>query len=87
MEFGTSSIFSPSVGDHVGGLPIGLALSSANPEVVFCDQTAKGYIMLTLTREQAVAELCAVSTIMAKPYQMRVIKRYSVTPQGDLAEI
>ena len=86
VEFGTSSISSPSVGDHVGGLPIGLALSSANPEVVFCDQTSKGYILLTLTPERAVAELCAVSTIMAKPYQTRVVKRYSVTPQGDLTE-
>ena len=43
VEFGTSAISSPSPGDHVGGLPLGLALQAANPEVKFCDQSAKGF--------------------------------------------
>lgn len=76
VEFGTSAISSPSPGDMVGGLPLGLALEAANPEVKFCDQASKGYVLLTLDRDQAVGELRAVSTILAKPYQNKTVKRY-----------
>ena len=86
VEFGTSSISSPSPGDHVGGLPLGVALSAANPEVKFCDQTAKGYVLLNVTRERITGELWAVSTILAKPYETRRLKTFMVTPEGDLTE-
>ena len=87
VEFGTSSISSPSPGDHVGGLPLGVALSAANPEVKFCDQTSKGYVLLTVTRDQVVGELWAVSTIGAKPYELKKVKTFAVSPQGDLTEV
>jgi len=87
VEFGTSSISSPSPGDHVGGLPLGVALSAANPEVKFCDQTSKGYVLLNVTRDQVVGELWAVSTIAAKPYELKKVKTFSVSPQGDLTEV
>ena len=86
VEFGTSSISSPSPGDHVGGLPLGVALSAANPEVKFCDQTAKGYVLLNVTRARITGELWAVSTILAKPYETRRLKTFMVTPEGDLTE-
>nr|WP_314120466.1 alkaline phosphatase D family protein [uncultured Brevundimonas sp.] len=86
VEFGTSSISSPSPGDHVGGLPLGVALSAANPEVKFCDQTAKGYVLLNVARERITGELWAVSTILAKPYETRRLKTFVVTPDGDLTE-
>ena len=87
VEFGTSSISSPSPGDHVGGLPLGVALSAANPEVKFCDQTSKGYVLLNVTRDQVVGELWAVSTIAAKPYELKKVKTFAVSPQGDLTEV
>ncbi|NBB63068.1 alkaline phosphatase [Pseudomonas sp. ODNR1LW] len=91
VEFGTSSISSPSPGDHVGGLPLGLALQAANPEVKFCDQSAKGYVLLTLERDQAVGELRTVSTILAKPYEKTTLKRYRLarteTGLGPLEDI
>ena len=90
VEFGTSSISSPSPGDHVPGVPLGAALAAANDEVVLCDQTAKGYILLTLTPDQAKAELRTVSTIMAKPYRAGVLKTFTVaktaTGLGPLVE-
>lgn len=83
VEFGTSSISSPSPADSIGGLPLGLALMAANPqEVKFCDQSSKGFVLLTLTHEDATAELRAVSTIMAKPYETTTVKRYRVTREG-----
>ncbi len=78
IEFGTSSISSPSPGDAVPQMPLGAALMQANDEVVFCDQSAKGYILLTLTRDQAKAELRTVSTLFAKPYQPGVLKTFTV---------
>ncbi len=80
VEFGTSSISSPSPGDAIGGgFPLGQLLTATNPEVVFCDQSAKGYILLTLDRTTVKADLTAVSTILAKPYQTRVVNSWRVT--------
>lgn len=91
VEFGTSAISSPSPGDMVGGLPLGLALEAANPEVKFCDQASKGYVLLTLDRDQAVGELRAVLTILAKPYQNKTVKRYrlaqTATGLGPLEDV
>ncbi|MGA0546709.1 alkaline phosphatase D family protein [Brevundimonas sp. VNH65] len=80
VEFGTSSISSPSPGDFLGdALPLGPALTATNPEVRFCDQRSKGFTLLTLTPEAATAELIAVSTIMAKPFDVRTVKTGRVT--------
>ncbi len=83
VEFGTSGISSPSPGDAVAPLPLGPLLSSANDEVVFCDQRAKGYILLTLTPERAEARLQTVSTILAKPYEAKTLATWTVTRDGD----
>lgn len=88
VEFGTSAISSPSVGDAVPLLPLGATLMQANEDVVFCDQSAKGFVLLTLTPDQAKAELRTVSTLFAKPYEASVLKTFTVakTPAG-LGEI
>lgn len=89
-EFGTSSITSPSDEDELGGIPLGKMLQESNKEVVYCNQTAKGYILLTLTRDHARADLIAVSTILAKPYEAKTIATYEVAPgkaRGTLRRI
>ena len=83
VEFGTSAISSPSPGDSLPAFPLGHALAQTNDEVVFCDQRSKGFVRLTLTRDEAHAELVAVSTIMAKPYETRVVKSYRVAREAD----
>jgi alkaline phosphatase D len=79
VEYGTSSITSPSVGDELGGLPIGPAIQARNPEVLFNDQQHKGFILLTLTHEEARGDYVAVSTIFAKPYETKLLARYATT--------
>ncbi|MGQ2991945.1 MAG: alkaline phosphatase D family protein [Brevundimonas sp.] len=79
IEFGTTAISSPSPGDAVRPLPLGEALAATNEEVVFCDQSSKGYVLLTLTPNAARAELVAVSTLLAKPYETKVVKVARVT--------
>ncbi|WP_312490707.1 alkaline phosphatase D family protein [Sphingomonas sp.] len=67
-EFGSTAITSPSWGDLMPG--IGREIAAANPRVVrFCDQDAKGYLHLTLTRDTATARFMTVSTVLAKPYR------------------
>ena len=77
-EFGTSAITSPSIGDSLPQLPLGRMLEQASEEVQFCDQRAKGFILLTLTHKRARAEYQAVSTIVAKPYALSTIARFDV---------
>ena len=79
VEFGTSAISSPSPGDFLGGMPLGALLEGTNPEVLFCDQRSKGFTLLTLTPEAAKAEMIAVSTITAKPFDVRTVKTGRVT--------
>ena len=84
VEFGTSSVTSPTDGDYAPGLDLGRIFMEQNPEVVFCSQNDKGYIRLTLTREEARAELVSVETLN-KPYQARVLARFRVTPAPGFA--
>lgn len=88
VEFGVTAISSPSPGDFIRGLPLGQALVSANPEEVrLCDQTAKGYILLTLTPRSARADLMAVSTILKKPFEVRTLASAHVTRTPAGAEL
>jgi alkaline phosphatase D len=73
-EFGATAITSPSYGSLLPGL--GAVLSAANREVVFCDQDSKGYVVLTLTPQAAVAEHVAVSTVLTRPFTRRITARH-----------
>lgn len=78
VEFGTSSISSPSIGDMLPGVPLGAMLTEASPEVRFCDQHHKGYILLTLTPERAMADYVGMSTVYAPAYEARSLGRFAV---------
>ncbi len=87
VELGTASVSSPSIADAIGGFPLGQALMQTNDEVVFCDQSAKGFVLLTLTEDFAEARLMAVSTIFAKPFETTVLARFKVTPEGEMSRL
>ncbi len=80
MEFGTTAITSPGPGEAIAPFPLGEAFTKYNREVLFNNQTAKGFLILTLTHAQARAELIAVSTIKDKVFTTRPIAVYHVTP-------
>jgi alkaline phosphatase D len=81
VEIGGTSITSPGICDIVPLLPVNQLIQEANPGTVrFTDHAAKGFILLTLTHQQAVAELMAVSTIEAKPFDLTTLKRYRTRP-------
>jgi alkaline phosphatase D len=80
VEFGATAITSPGDGEFVPGLPLGQMFADGNREVLFSDQTAKGFVLLTLTRDAVVGEMVAVSTISKTAFETRVLKRYRATP-------
>jgi alkaline phosphatase D len=90
-EFGGTAITSNGADDSLKPLKLGPAFVKRSPEVKFCDQGAKGFVLLTLSRREAKAELITVSTITAKDFTTGVLKTYRVTPQGTslsgLAEV
>jgi alkaline phosphatase D len=83
VEFGATGITSPGPGEHMQGASLGDLFVKRNREVLFSDQTAKGFVLLTLTRQAAVGELVAVSTITDKTYETQVLKRFRATPGAD----
>ena len=83
VEFGTSAISSPSIGDAMPQIPLGDLLQKASPEVVLCDQRAKGYILLTLTPQTAQADYVALSTIYAPDYSERQLARFTVDAKAE----
>ena len=80
VEFGTSGITSPGPGDSIAAFPLGGAFAKYNREVVFNNQVAKGFVLLTLTHAQATAEMIAVSSIKDKTFTTKPIATYHVTP-------
>lgn len=83
VEFGTSSISSPSIGDFMPDLPLGALLEQASPEVEFCDQRAKGYVLLRLTPERATADYVAMTNIYAPDEGEKPLARFWIDPGSD----
>lgn len=78
-EFGVSSVTSPSPGDYFPGIDLGKVLMAQNKEVLFNNQSAKGYTLVTATRDAVVGELVAVEKLQ-KPYTATTLARFQVSP-------
>ncbi|MEI7573519.1 MAG: alkaline phosphatase D family protein [Phenylobacterium sp.] len=83
VEFGTTGITSPGAGDALPDVPVGQIMADANREVVYSDQAAKGFVLLTLGRTNGKAEMMAVSTIQEKTFTTSVLKTFTFTPSPD----
>jgi len=79
-EFGATGITSPGFEDLLPGLPINDALLARNPEIKYANSAAKGFVKLTLTREQATADMIAVSTIYKPEYEVASVRTFTVKP-------
>ncbi|MGE0741570.1 MAG: alkaline phosphatase [Hyphomonadaceae bacterium] len=81
-EFGTTSITSPSEGDYfaAAGMDFGAAIRARNPQVKYTDPMHRGYLLLTLTKAQALAEFFTVSTILAQQYEVARGAAFTVAP-------
>jgi alkaline phosphatase D len=73
VEFGGTSVTSPSIGDALSGFGLdGNALNQLiverNDEVLWHDETKRGYTLITLTNEAVEADFMTVDTIKSKAY-------------------
>ncbi len=80
-EFGATGITSPGYGDVMPDAPLNEAYVSRNPEVLFTDQSAKGFVLLTLTKDSARGDLIAVSTVVRKAFETKTLSSWVVTPE------
>ncbi len=80
-EFGTTAITSPGYGDVMPDAPLSEAYVTRNPEVLFTDQGAKGFVLLTLTKDSARGELMAVSTVVRKEFETKTLSTWVVAPE------
>ncbi len=83
VEFGTTGITSPGGGDAMPTLPLGEVFAKHNREVVWGDQAAKGFVLLTLTHSEAKAEMMKVSTINAPAYTTSVLATFTAARGPD----
>jgi alkaline phosphatase D len=81
-EFGGTSVTSNGADDVFKGLQLGPGFVKASPEVKFCDQGAKGFVVLTFARDAVRGDLMAVSTIASKTFTTKALKSFRVTPDG-----
>jgi len=82
VEFGTTSITSPSDASFFtrAGIDFAAGIRARSPDVKWNDQRNHGFLLLTLTKEQALAEFFAVSTITSKDYQTTRVGAFTVAP-------
>ncbi len=82
VEFGATSITSPSESDYfaAAGIDFAGAVRARNPHVKFSDGRNRGFLLLTLTHEQATAEFITVSTIQSATYETQRAAAFTVTP-------
>lgn len=83
VEFGTTSITSPGDGEYFApfGIDFGAGVRARNPHVKYTDSLHRGFLLLTLTREQALAEFFSVSNILSKEYETTRAAAYTVAPE------
>ncbi len=72
VELGTTSITSPSDASYfaAAGIDFSAGLRARNPHVKWTDALSHGFLLLTLTKAQALAEFINVSTILTSQYEI-----------------
>jgi alkaline phosphatase D len=80
VEFGTTGVTSPGGEDALPTVPYGELMARHNREVLWNDQKAKGFVLLTLSRSEARADFVAVSSIVEKDFTVAALKTYRARP-------
>lgn len=83
VEFAATSISSPGTGDYVKGIGVDLdaAFVAANTEVKWHDASHRGFTVLTLKRNEAVADFYTVSNVFTKEYATAKVASFRVKPE------
>ncbi len=80
VEFACTSITSPGHGSVFKDTPdLGAMFANANKEIEWHDPFGHGYMLVTLTPEEAVSEFRKVSTILAPDWTIESVATYKAT--------
>lgn len=84
VEFGTTSITSPSDASYFAAAGVDFAggVKARNPHIKWTDQLNRGFLVLTLSKTQALAEFFTVSTITSKNYEAERAAAFTVAPDA-----
>jgi len=82
VEFGVTSVTSPSDYEFVNAASVdfGAMTVNANPHILHHEVYTRGYVLLTLNREAALADFVSVSTIKDTAFQSGLESRWRVRP-------
>ncbi|TRO92710.1 alkaline phosphatase [Glycocaulis profundi] len=82
VEFGVTSVTSPSPFETVNapGVNFGRMTEDRNADILLNDAYMKGYLVLTLRSDEAVAEHIAVSTIKSRDFTASAASAWRVRP-------
>jgi alkaline phosphatase D len=82
VEFGAASITSPSEAEYFAPADIDFnaATRARNPHIKWSDGVKHGFLLLTLTRERALAEFMTVSSIQSAAYEPAREAAFTVAP-------
>lgn len=83
VEFGTTSVTSPGDGEYFApfGIDFAAGVRARNAHVKYTDPLHRGFLLLTLTREQATAEFFTVSNILSKEYETARAAAFTVAAE------
>ena len=91
VEFGVTSVTSPSDYEFVNApsVDFGQMTVQTNPHILHHSVYAKGYVLLTLTPDEAIADFVSVSTIKDTAFDVGLDSRWRVTPArgGPVAKV
>jgi alkaline phosphatase D len=84
VELGATSITSPSDASFfvAAGVDFSGGVRARNPHIEWTDGAHHGFLLLTLSKEQALAEFFAVSTITSKQYETTRIAAFTIAPDA-----
>jgi alkaline phosphatase D len=87
VELGTTSVTSPSDADYFAPAGIDFAgrLRARNPHVRYVEPLKRGFLLLTLTHQQALAEYYAVSNVRSQDYQSGVAANFTISRSGEIS--
>jgi phosphodiesterase/alkaline phosphatase D-like protein len=78
LELGTSGISSPGDFERFGpegSRQMDRLLAEHNPEVIWTDNSHRGYVRIVLTQQTGRADYVAVSDVLSRDFQARLVKR------------
>ena len=84
VEFGCTSVTSPGLGVYIKEVPdLGDQFVAANPEVDFYDPFGSGWLMVTLTKDEARADYRKVSDVTAQTYTVSDVAAFASQRDGE----